>query len=302
MKNNELKKGILLAICAAALNGSIGVLSKILILQNMHPAWIAFLKTILGFLIISFALVFLKKNIKTERFSILIVLLAFLGIFTLFYFETNAYKTTSAANVVILLMASSAITAYLTSWKLLGDTPGANQWVGFFLTIIGISIVLGLNSEISFYGAISAITAGIGYGLFTVLLKKNNITGGMFLTQKLLFWGGVFLLLPAVQQPIQFNIMLSKEVLFALTGLAVFPSILGFYCTTKAVQYLQPAKVQLLELSEPVFAAFFAFIVLNEAVTLSTFIGAAFVLLGIYIGAVRQSKTFNGLLLPKSSI
>jgi DME family drug/metabolite transporter len=294
MKTENFKKGVCYALCAAALNGSIGTLSKILLASNMPTAWIASIKTIIGFVVVSVVLALFKRFNGAERRYYLTAVAALFGIFTLFYFETAAYSSMSAANVVVTLMAVSALTANLSGWWLLGDRPSRHQWIGFALTGVGISAILGINLHVSLSGFIEATCAGVGYGLFTVLLKKFELKGGLALTRQLLFFGALFLLLPAIHQPLNLNMLTQPMAVFSLVSLAVFPTILGFVFTTKAVDCLPPAKVQLLELSEPLFSAAIAFVVLGETVVFGTVIGAVFVVFGIYLGAIKQSpETFR---------
>jgi DME family drug/metabolite transporter len=289
VKLDKTTSGVFFALSAAALNGTIGVFSKVLIAQAVSPAWIAFLKTAIGLAVLSMILFFMKQKGKSDSRNYLVAIIAFLGIFTLFYFETNSYEKMSAANTVIILMATGALTANLAGWKILGDKPGRNQWVGLFLTVAGVAAILGINAEISFQGVLFAICAGIGYGLFTVLLKKYKVKGGLVITRQLLCWGAIFLFLPAIQQSLNFPLSLKSA--SALLGLALLPSILGFYCTTRAIDYLSPSRVQLLELSEPLFAASIAFAILGERVTPGTAIGAVFSMAGIYIGALKAMPT-----------
>ncbi|HSH25100.1 MAG TPA: DMT family transporter, partial [Massilibacterium sp.] len=68
-----------------------------------------------------------------------------------------------------------------------------------------------------------------------------------------------------------------------LISLAIFPTLGGFYCTTKALNYLDAHKVQFLELTEPVFATIFAFLFLQEYIKGIEIIGAFFILVAIYI-------------------
>lgn len=286
MNSKTIKKGVFFSLAAAALNGSIGVFSKILLASNISAAWIAFFKTLFGLLLISIVLRLFTHFKGAERRFHLVALAAFFGIFTLFYFETSAYSGMSAANVVITLMATSAITANLAGWRLLGDTPGYYQWLGISLATIGISAIVGIDAKISLIGFMQGVCAGIGYGFFTVLLNKFNMKGGLALTRQLLFFGAVYLLIPAVYTPLDLPLLANPTIFLPLLALAVLPSILGFVCTTKAVDCLPPAKVQLLELSEPLFTAIFAFFVLGEEVTLLTLIGAFFVTGGVYLGAI----------------
>ncbi|MBO6225193.1 MAG: DMT family transporter, partial [Psychrobacter sp.] len=64
-------------------------------------------------------------------------------------------------------------------------------------------------------------------------------------------------------------------------GLAIFPTILGFYCTASALTYLPASKVQVIELSEPLFAMFFVWLILHESATIRFWLGAGLVILGI---------------------
>ncbi|EMI9393967.1 EamA/RhaT family transporter, partial [Acinetobacter baumannii] len=50
---NNLIIGTLFALCAAALNASIGVISKLLMHSGLNPQDIAFLKTIIAFFFLS---------------------------------------------------------------------------------------------------------------------------------------------------------------------------------------------------------------------------------------------------------
>lgn len=289
MNLNKANKGVLYALGAAALNGTIGMFSKLLMALQLESAWIALIKTVMGAVLITLLLAVWRRPGRQgvpQRYA---ALAAFFGIFMLFYFETSAYGRASAANVVLVLMASSAVTANLAGWMLLGDRPHAYQWLGVLLTVAGMGAILGIDASIDARGLLLSACAGMGYGIFTVLLKKIRAPGGLVLTRQLLCWGAVFLAVPAARAPLAPATLLSAGALLPLLGLAVLPSVLGFFCTCKAVNYLPPARVQLLELSEPLFTASFAFLVLGESVTLATVAGAILTLLGIYVGAIWGS-------------
>lgn len=278
---NDYFIGMLFALSAAALNASIGVLSKILISSGFTPSGIAFSKTLLGFIFLSLLLLFLKYSpLKTKWYQV--ALCSFLGIFVLFYFETAAYKIETAANVVVVLMASASISAMILSRVILGDKIYVHSIFGAFCAILGIFLIFGVNfqSGFSLYGTVLSIIAGSGYGAFSVMVKKMKLSGGLQLTRQLLFFGVIFLLLPASHDGVtigEFNL----TVILAICALAVLPTILGFFCTTKAIQYLKPTQVQILELSEPIFAAFLALLVLQENPSAATLMGGAFILFGI---------------------
>lgn len=293
MRFEDTARGTLFALTAAAINGTIGVLSKTLFAHGLTPAWIAFLKTLIGLIALSALLARMswrrhalpaRRRVREHAGT---ALAACFGILFLFAFETRAYGSMPAANVVLLLMATSAITANLAARRLLGRPPSHRQWAGTVLTIIGIALMLGidlLQGAGSPEGIVQSCLAGFGYGLFTVLLKRFRLVGGLALTRQLLLWGSLYLLLPALGGPLDPHVLAVPAVASSLLALATLPSILGFFCTTRAVDLLPPEKVQLLELSEPVFAALMALLFLGEVITAMTVVGGLVCAAGICVG------------------
>lgn len=315
-----MKKGLYFALAAAAINGTIGVASKYLLLSAnpliFTPALIAWLKTIFGLIGVASFLWLIKQVrtglsdgsqniVKNNWFGAKTLLhtglAAFTGMFMLFYFETSAYQHSDAAPVVVILMSVGCITALLGSWVLLQIKPSLSQWGGIAIASLGIAIMTGvinlglgsisvLSASMSLQAFLFACLAGIGYGLFTVLLKRFNLAGGLVLTRQLLLFAAIFLSVPvwlSADQHTNINTLTALPnwsifVWLALIWLAVVPSILGFYCTTRAVDLLPPAKVQILELTEPVFTAAFAALLLGEHLSFSVMLGGAVTLAGIY--------------------
>lgn len=286
---NNLIIGTLFALCAAALNASIGVISKLLMHSGLSPQDIAFLKTIIAFFFLSVLLfkvpvgqkiAFISSTPSKLSVFTQIAICAFLGIFSLFFFETIAYNHGAAANVVVVLMASAAISALFFGRLVLKESVYIHSIFGTLLAILGISVI-SWKGENSILMLINASIAGIGYGLFSVLVKKFKLNGGLFLTKYLLLFGSVYLAVPFL---INFHsITFNTNIILGLIGLAVLPTILGFYCTTKALTYLPAAKVQVTELSEPIFAALMAWVFIHEQPTLSFLYGAIFIIAGIIL-------------------
>ncbi|MHC8341519.1 DMT family transporter [Pseudomonas sp. HLT2-19-2] len=275
--------GALFALSAAALNATIGTFSKVLMYHGLSPSTIAFCKTLIGALILIVLMPLLKtKSTSSKWYQVAVC--AFFGIFVMYMFETKAYGFDSAANVVVALMASACITTIVLGRIFLGEEIRVATVIGALLAISGLSVILGTKFSLGFNatGTLLAIGAGAGYGLFSIIMKKTGLEGGLILTRQMLIYGSVFLFIPvAIEQPASFD--LSYTVIGCLLGLAVLPTILGFYCTTKAIQYLTPSKVQIIELSEPIFAALMALVFLRELPGFSTCLGGAIIIMGISI-------------------
>ncbi|EPJ2809352.1 DMT family transporter [Pseudomonas putida] len=274
-------KGVLFALCAAALNATIGVLSKVLMNSGFNSSSIALIKTVLGCLLLSVLLLFLKRPATTAKWFHAAIC-AFLGIFVLFHFETSAYSHYAAAGVVVILMASASISSILFGRMVLHDPITANAMVGAGLAIAGITVIFGadLGQGFTLQGAVLASIGGCGYGAFSVAMKRMGVSGGLHFTRQLLFFGSLYLLMPAAADGFVTG-ELSLLAIAVLLALATLPTVLGFFCTTKAIEYLKPSQVQALELTEPLFAALLAFVVLNEVPRESLYVGAALIIIGL---------------------
>ncbi|PBP52070.1 EamA family transporter [Pseudomonas syringae] len=278
---SNFSKGVIFALSAAALNATIGVLSKVLMSNGFTSSSVAVIKTILGCILLSIVLRFLRRPTSAAKWS-QAAICAFLGIFVLFHFETSAYRHYAAAGVVVVLMASASISSIILGRLLLKDAITANATVGAALAISGIAVIFGADLQQGFTleGAALASIAGCGYGAFSVAMKKMGVSGGLHFTRQLLFFGSLYLLMPAAADGFVIG-ELSSMAIAALLALAALPTILGFFCTTKAIEYLKPSQVQALELTEPLFAALLAFVALNEVPRESLYPGAALIIAGL---------------------
>lgn len=284
--------GSMFALMAALLNACIGIISLLLIHSGLNAESIALLKTVLAYIFVILILIKVPQSkqrnqinnkVKPCKLFIQIGICAFLGIFILFFFETIAYSysNSSPQNVVVILMASAAISALLFSNLILNERIYVSSIIGTLLAIGGVAII-SWQGSINLALLFNAAIAGMGYGVFTVLVKKFQLNGGLYLTKYLLMFGSIYLLLPFILK-FDINIIdkLNLNIVIGIIFLALFPTILGFYCTTKALKYLSAGNVQVTELSEPIFSALLALIFFNTLPNKSFFIGALFIILGI---------------------
>ncbi|MGE6632150.1 DMT family transporter [Bacillus sp. NPDC077027] len=286
MKNTYIL-GIFLALGAAILNGSVGIMSKGLFVSNLTPTAVSFYKCLIALIALSMFFLFhsdfRKQVIRLKKHVKAIALCSFLGIFVLYYFETTAYHYAVVPFVVFMLLGSAVFTTFIFSSILLKERKNTLKFVGLFLLIIGLSVMAiaegAASGQISL-GAILACVAGVGYGLFLVLTKKFSLTGGLALIWYLMLFGVFYLSIPFYVEGFTVPEVNTYPTLLAL---AIFPTIGGFYCTTKALQYLEANKVQFLELTEPIFATVFAFIILRETVQGIEWLGSFLILIAIYI-------------------
>ena len=99
-------------------------------------------------------------------------------------FETQAYQYGNPANVVVILMAPATISATLFGAILLKEKLLLSTIFGMLLAIAGI-FVISWTSSVDLSLVFFAALAGIGYGLFSVLMQRFGLQGGIYLTKYL---------------------------------------------------------------------------------------------------------------------
>ncbi|MDK9560428.1 DMT family transporter [Gallibacterium anatis] len=264
--------------------------SKVLLANGLNAESIAFIKTLIAFLLVS--LILFRHPLKTQlnaiqaNFSSSATLLAkiafcaFLGIFVMFIFETSAYQYGQAANVIVVLMAASAVFSLVGGWLLLSERIHFFAIIGTFSAILGIFIISWSGME-QWKAIVLALIAGAGYGFFSVFMQKFHLQGGLAFTQFLMLFGSLYLFIPFIRNlP---DIHWSFPVTMNLLALAILPTLLGFFCTTKALSYLSAVKVQVTELSEPLFAMLLAWLFWGEFPSYAFYVGAFFIIVGIVL-------------------
>ncbi|MBP2000761.1 drug/metabolite transporter (DMT)-like permease [Paenibacillus shirakamiensis] len=297
MKNTNII-GVFLALGAALLNGTVGILSKDLISSELTSSAVSFYKCLIAFLALSlyslFSASFRRAIVHLTSKIMSIALCSFLGIFVLYFFETTAYTFEVVPYVVFILLGASTVTTFLCSSIWLKEKKHIVKYVGLLLLIVGLVIMALAEGAIGSLskGAVLAGIAGLGYGLFLVFTKRFKLEGGLPLIWYFMLFGVIYLFIPFSREGWIFPEISTYP---SLVALAVFPTIGGFYCTTMALTMLEANKVQMLELSEPIFATVFSFIILQETVHGMEWLGAIIILIAIVISeySPKEKKLSN---------
>jgi drug/metabolite transporter, DME family len=278
------------ALIAAAMNGSIGALTRVALTSGISHHQIAFMKCFLAFVVLITLSIardggwqsVVSLRGKWKHF----MLLSFLGVFCLYYFETWAFNEASIPFVSFLTYASGGITLVLSTY-LLGERLGLTKVVAFAAIVAGVYLIYAFERGLTAtpLGTVLALLGGLGYALFLVGSKYLRIGSGVGHLVWLFGFGSVYLLLPALHGGF---VMPEWRAWVAIVALVTIPTIGGFYFTTKAVQYGEASKVQIIETSDPVFATLLGFFAFGDELSRAGLVGASFILMGLLL-ALRQS-------------
>lgn len=286
--------GYIYALLAAIFNGMIGIFSVAIMTSGLSPNAISFYKCLISFLIITSWLIVSKQVTRwlcyIKGLWWQLALSAFFGFFVLYFFETAAYKYEKVTIVVFMLLGSAVITTFILSSILERKWLRFHDFISCVFAISGLGLIFGVNIAINegCIGIFLALIGGIGYGIFLTITPRFNIGSGLLVVNSLMLFGMLYLFVPFAFEGLEFITDFNTTILLIL--LALLPTIGGFLCTTKALVLLKSESVQLIELSEPIFAIVFSFIFLGQTITFGQISGGLLLIASIYVNIAFPEK------------
>ncbi|MEO4052846.1 DMT family transporter [Solibacillus sp. CAU 1738] len=232
-------------------------------------------------------LIFYKKLMQVNTKTIIYASIQGFILFLVFALSSFGLKTTSASNAGFILSLTVVLVPIFTS-ILDKKLPSRPVRFAIIMTLIGISI-LTLKESLTFQvGDILVAIAAVSYAIYLILNSSftKNVDSISFGVYQLGF-AGVFaaffcLLFETPQVPT------TTIGWIAILGLGIICSAFCFVAQSVVQQYTSPTHTGLIFSLEPIFAAMFAFIFLDEAITTQLLIGGAFILIGNLVAQLEQ--------------
>ncbi len=242
--------------------------------ELIPPAAFAFWRwSLAALLVIPFA----RRHLAADREALVrgwkrLLLLAVLGISSFNALLYTAVHTTTAINGALIQTSMPAVIAVLTL-GLYRERLTPRQTAGIALCIAGAGLVV-LRGELRTLatmggapGDLLMIAAVICYGLYSVLLRRRPAIHPLsFLAAT--FALGAAGLLPAYLVELAFagGFALTGEVALSILFVALFPSIVAYFCWNKGVDRVGPNRAGLFINLIPVFASLLSTGLLGESV------------------------------------
>jgi drug/metabolite transporter (DMT)-like permease len=221
------------------------------------------------------------------------LLISFMGVITISTFNSVVYfalNYTQVINAVLMLAAIPVATIVLSSLMNIEKT-NIFQLLGLFLSIIGISVIIS-NADIKKIislnfnkGDLWMLVCVLTWALYSTLLKKNKFKLSQFSLIQLMVSVGILFLIPQFfyEKSIGLELNLNKAFFLILFYVVVFPAIAAYYCWQKAIEIIGPNRSSMFIQLMPLFSAIMAIIIFNEKFEFYQFVGAIFIVSGIYL-------------------
>jgi drug/metabolite transporter (DMT)-like permease len=221
------------------------------------------------------------------------LVISFMGLITISTFNSVVYfalNHTQVINAVLVLAAIPAATIVFSSFMNIEKT-NFFQLFGLFLSIIGIGSIIS-NGDIQKIislnfnkGDMWMLICVITWSLYSTLLKKNKFRFSQFTLIQLMVSAGLIFLIPQLfyEKSIGLEVNFNKAFFIILFYVVAFPALAAYYCWQKGVEIIGPNRASMFIQLMPLFSAVMAIIIFKEKFELYHFIGAAFIVSGIYL-------------------
>ena len=243
------------------------------------------------FILIPFTYKEIFENLTYIKKNWLVI--SFMGVITISTFNSVVYfalNYTQVINAVLMLSAIPAATIVLSSLMKIEET-NIFQLLGLILSIIGIGSIIS-NGDIQKIisldfnkGDMWMLVCVITWSLYSTLLKKNNFKISQFTLIQLMVSVGILFLIPQFfyEKSIGLELNLDKNFFLILIYVAIFPAIAAYYFWQKGIEIIGPNRASMFIQLMPLFSAVMAIIIFKEKFELYHFVGAIFILSGIYL-------------------
>ena len=268
------------------------IVGKYAYLFEVPPLTLNFLRwTSVWFILIPFTYKEIYKNINYIKKNWIVI--SFMGIITISTFNSVVYLAltyTQVINAVLVLAAIPAVTIIISSLMKV-DKTNIFQLVGLFLSVIGIGAIISnadLNKIFSLNfnkGDLWMLVCVLSWSLYSTLLKKHDFKFSQFTLIQLMVSVGIIFLIPQFfyEKSIDLEVNFNKAFFVILFYVVIFPALAAYYCWQKGVEIVGPNRATMFIQLMPLLSALLAIIIFKEKLELYHFIGASFILTGIYL-------------------
>lgn len=254
-------------------------------LESLEAYNVVALRCAIAFIIAG--LIFYKKMIRVNLQTIKYAFIQGFLMFLLFALSLFGLQTTSASNAGFILSLTVVLVPIFSS---IFDKKLPSRAVSFaiVMTMIGI-VILTLKEGLHFQpGDILMAIAAVSYAVYLILNSKftksvESISYGVYQLGFAGLFGAVLCLL--IETP---QVPTTTNGWIAILGLGIICSAFCFIAQAVVQQYTSPTHTGLIFSLEPIFAAMFAMIFLDEALTTQLLIGGIFILAGNLVAQLEQ--------------
>jgi drug/metabolite transporter (DMT)-like permease len=297
-------KNIYLQLCLSAFFWGGSAIAGKLLLEEITPATVTFLRFFVSVIILFFFLKIKKeKVVLTFKEHIKYLMLGLTGVSACYYFYflglyySSAFNAALIESTIPLLTLSLAISLKDEKWSL-------NRCIGFILAYLGVFCIvtkLNINSLINFEyntGDILLLISTLCFAVYNIMVKKcdfkkNSATVQMYY---IFLYGSLGLLPWFCYDIIKNNCIIALSNIsflniFNIIFISLGSSVLAYIFFNKGIKEIGVSKASGFINLVPFITIVLSIILLGEHPTYFQYIGASLVLVGVYISQTDKIRS-----------
>lgn len=204
------------------------------------------------------------------------------------------------SGLTALTIASQPLVVLLLLWILEKRKIKLFSWVGVFVGLLGMYLLISQNqissSPESFKGILMIIGCVITWGYASIFVGKAELPKNYLVnTAYQMLFGSLWLILMSVIKneywisPVNWQL----NVQWAMLGLIIFGSIVAFTSFNYLLKIVSPEKVATSTYINPIVAMVLGYLVLKETISIQSIIAAVILLTGVYfINMKRDPRVY----------
>ena len=300
--SGESTKGYLLAVAAAVLWATLGILGKFLYGYGADPLTVVTIRATVAFVTLAIALAVADRRLLhlSGRDIPFFALYGLIGVAFNYAAYFYALRWTTVATAVILLYTYPALVTLLSA-LFLGERMNRAKGLALVLTFAGCFLVTqGYDPgalRLNLYGILFGLGAGASAAVYSLFGKKALQRYDSWTAVCYAFGFGALFLIPLVilRSPQAFAaVRYPWPVWAAILALAWFPTLLAYALFTTSMKYIEASKASITATLEPVVASALAYLFLREGMAGPQLLGAGLVLAGVVTLQFRASNSQGG--------
>jgi drug/metabolite transporter (DMT)-like permease len=236
-----------------------------------------------------------KNQLKIDRKDLLVAILGGV-VFGADIAVWNISLVKISATISTLIANLAPVWVGLLSFLILRKKSGLLFWIGTWIAILGMIVLVGYTNILHLQfniGLVYALIASLFYAIYIMITKGilRRITTVTFMFYNML-GASVFLLLICVLQHDEL-LHFSTSTWLCLLGMGLICQLAGWITINYSLNYLEATKVSIALLSQTVIAGFWAMLFLNETLEFKEIAGSVIVLAGIAVTFLKRKSLSN---------
>ena len=204
------------------------------------------------------------------------------------------------SGLAALTIASQPLIVLLLLWILENKRIKLFSWVGVFVGLLGMYLLISQNqitsSPESLKGILMIIGCVITWGYASIFVGKAELPKNYLVNSAYqMFFGSLWLILMSIIKqehwisPYEWDI----NVKWSMLGLVIFGSIVAFTSFNYLLRTVSPEKVATSTYINPIVAMILGYLVLNETISTQSVVAAVVLLTGVYfINMKRDPRVY----------